>query len=200
MKLKKLMSLAVAIGLLASLSVPVMAYEPENENGEVVLELDEYGRAGATVGMIVYDDRIENFDLTVVEQEQAFNALQVSITNGQNKMSSSAPRSSVIFHVGIEMTGKTDEYRMYYEIDGIGITKASGYMKCKSTALLFPTTYHDEYFSKTSIGTTYMSGESDEFTLPSGTSKVKVGWHGVSVTYADGKVNASDKYAIVNVG
>lgn len=101
--------------LIGALTIPTAATsnrargpEPENENGEVVLELDECGRAGTTVGMIVYDDHIENFDLNVVEQEEAFNVLQVSIANSKNKMSSSAPRSSVIFHVGIEMTGNTD--------------------------------------------------------------------------------------------
>lgn len=202
MKLKKLLYLAAAIGMIFSLSTNALAYEKENTDIETVLELDENGKAGAMVGIVIYDDYVENYDLTMPEQMKTFNMLQATINLDTNilKSNSPAPRGGVIFHVGIEMTGKTDEYRMYYEASGVGITKASGYMKCKSTALLFATTYHDEYFSNMSIGTTFMSGESKTFTLPSGTNKVKVGWHGVSITDADGSVKADDKYISVDVG
>lgn len=189
------------MGIMFSLSTTAMAYEKETLNGETVLELDEEGNAGATIGMVIYDNgSVEQYDLDVDLQAEEFYTLQEQIENTSVKANGITPKSAVVFHVGIEMVDETD-YRMYYTATGIGLTKAAGYMACKSTALLFPTVYHDEYFSNTRIiGVPRMEDESDTFSLPSGTSKVKVGWHDVKITYQDGNIDAPDKYRTVSVG
>lgn len=141
----------------------------------------------------MYDDCTVYYDLGNAGERDVFESIQ----NNSNACVIQ-PRSIGSFHVGIEMVGT--QYRMYYEVNGIGLLSVGGYMKCKSTALVLPTTYHDEKFVQTSLGTTKMTGESSAFSLPSGTEKVKVGWHDVTVQDGDGYDELSDAYATVNVG
>lgn len=191
--MKKVMSFLLAIVVILGVAAPVHAAGIEEDYAEIELTLDAEGNARVAYGYAVYEDGIIYYDLSSAADNAAFEAIQNN-SNGR----AAAPKAIGSFHVGIEMVGT--QYRMYYEVHGTGLLSVGGYMKCKSTALLFATTYHDEKFSQTAIGATMMSGESSVFSLPSGTEKVKVGWHDVTVRDGNGYAELSDAYASVKVG
>ena len=191
--MKKILSLFFAIIAVFSVVLPASAMSNGNADNEIELALDNTGKAGATYGYATYDNSTVYFNLDNADERLAFEAIQ-STTNSRAVQ----PRLFGSIHVGIEMVGT--QYQMYYEVKGDSLLSAGGYMKCKSTALVLATTYHDEKFVQTSLGTTLMTGESSLFSLPSGTEKVKVGWHDVTIRHSGGYSEPSDKYATVKVG
>ena len=192
--MKKVMSFLLALVVILGVTAPVYAAGIEEDYAEIELTLDADGNARVAYGYAVYEDGIIYYDLSNAADNAVFEAIQ---NDSHNR--AAAPKAIGSFHVGIEMVSET-QYKMYYEVHGVGLLVVGGYMKCKSTALLFATTYHDERFSQTSIGTTMMSGESAVFSLPSGTEKVKVGWHDITVKDGNGYAELSDAYATVKVG
>lgn len=186
--MKKILSLILAIVLLLTANVCAFASADEvvGFHSEKVLTLDENGRAEVVIGYAIFEDQVMTFDLENQEQSQAFYAIE--------------PRATGTMHVGIEMTGTADTYRMYYKVTGVGLLSVDGYMQCKSTAWFGATVYHNQKFYKTSAGGTSISGNSTTFTLPAGTSQVKVGWHDVTIKDNDGSVDIDDKYQTVKVG
>lgn len=191
--MRKLASILLVLVLVLSCTTPVFASASEVD-AEIELTLDAEGNARVAYGYAVYEDGIVYYDLSNADDNAAFEAIQ-NVSHNR----AATPKAIGSFHVGIEMVSET-QYKMYYEVHGVGLLVVGGYMKCKSTALLFATTYHDERFSQTSIGTTMMSGESAVFSLPSGTEKVKVGWHDITVKDGNGYAELSDAYATVKVG
>lgn len=191
--MKKFLSIFLVLVTLLSVAIPASATSVDENSYEIELTLDSNGRAGVTYGYVVFEDSVRYYNFEVDAEKAAFESIQ---TNSNSR--AVQPRSIGSFHVGIEMVGT--QYRMYYEVKGVGLLSVGGYMKCKSTAWLFAKTYHDQKFSQTSIGTTMMSGESSVFSLPSGTEKVKVGWHDVTIRDGDGYAELADAYAKVNVG
>ena len=192
--MKKFLCLFLAMIAVLSVSLPVSAASVDSEETEIELSLDEFGNAGVTYGYVVYESETAYFNLANPDESAAFEAIQDN-TNANSR--SVQPRSIGTFHVGIQKSGSA--YRMHYTVTGSGLLSAVGYMKCKSTELLFASTYHDEYFKKSSTGTSSMSGYSNTFTLPSGTTSVKVGWHDVTIRDGDGEASVANKYATVTV-
>lgn len=199
MKKRLLVAAVATIVMISMMASTAFAMEVGETKGseEIILTLDENGNAGVSVGFIVYSDHTDYFDMSIPDQKDAFYNAQTSMASSNSIM----PLAEVgMIHVGIEMSGS--KYKMYYDVTGTALKSARGYMKCKSTALLFATTYLDEYFLNTSaLGTTKLSGESALFSLPDGTEKVKVGWHDVTILDVDGgSATPSDTYASVKVG
>lgn len=190
--MKKLLCFLLAIVSVFALMLPVCAASSAQE-----FEVDLSD--GASLGFVVNNGEVEYFDLDEPNEAETFYKLYHSpnMLNSNN----SARIAGGVMHVGIEMAER-GKYRLYYDITGNSLSYASGSMKCKSTAIIFPTTYHDETFSNTSSDTVTISGESSTFDLPSGTTKVKVGWHDVLIRFTgdNGFATPSDKYESVEVG
>lgn len=191
--MKKFLCLFFAIITVFAVTISVSAETFNNPEEEIELALDNSRNAGVTFGYAVFDHGIYYYNLDNMQEKAVFESIQ-----NRSNFRSTQVKSLGSFHVGIEMVGS--QYRMYYEARGVGLVSVGGYMKCKSTALILPKTYHDEKFVQKSVGTTFMSGESSLFSLPAGTEKVKVGWHDVTVQDGDGYAEPGDGYVTVNVG
>lgn len=193
--MKKCLSLLLAIIAIFTVALPASAASTGSTVPEFELVLDESGRGGAIYGYVIYENETRYYDLSNASERAAYAAIQKQANTGSRAIQ---PLSIGSLHVGIEM--KDSQYQMYYEVKGTGLLYVDGYMKCKSTAILFATTFHDEYFTKSSLGSTSLSGTSSKFDLPSGTTKVKVGWHDVTIKDGDGYAYPTDQYASVPVG
>lgn len=179
-KRTKLLSIILSVVMLLSLNVSALAYEVEVPNdSEIVLNLDENGRAEVSMEFVTQDGQLKFFE-------------------PDDSAETISPRATGLMHVGIEMVGS--QYRLYYYVTGTSIYSVKGYMQCKSAALFSSKMYFSQYINHSSIGLPRLEGESQTFSLPSGTSKVKVGWSDVTIKDADGTANIADKFATVNVG
>lgn len=106
------------------------------------------------------------------------------------------------FHVGITRTSSTSAY-LHWNATGNQLTKVEAKVFCKSTSLLSPKYYFNNYISGyNDLSGRYnqANGVTSNFSIPSNTKKVRVGWSNAYVTtVTQGKMSMASASQAVSI-
>lgn len=122
----------------------------------------------------------------------------VRIENGQSDVSVEAT-----FHCGLTYDSSNNTGYLHWNATGYQLTRVQAKVYCKSTSLLFPTSYfNDDIDGYSDLSGRYnsASGATDSFNIPSDVKKVNVGWSSASVTTVQGgKISFPGAYQTITL-
>lgn len=122
----------------------------------------------------------------------------VRIENGQSDVSVEAT-----FHCGLTYDSSNHTGYLHWNATGYQLTRVQAKVYCKSTSLLFPTSYFNgdiDGYSDLNGRYNSASGATDSFSIPSDVKKVNVGWSSASVTTVqNGKMSCPATYQTISL-
>jgi hypothetical protein len=179
---KKFVSLVLVLALSFVVCVPAFAAAPAQNIALDDLSI-EMSVADLQQGATVVVEEDTNGNLTISSPTEAF-----ALENGRSTRAVVAT-----FHCGITYDKNSNSAYLHWNATGERLTRVTAKIFCKSTSILFPKSYfNDDIDGYSDLSGRYnsASGATDSFDIPSGTTKVKVGWSSAYVTtVAKGKMS-----------
>jgi hypothetical protein len=145
-----------------------------------------------------YTDSDCGIDLYLVKLDDEYRI----VSQTQREKYGASARSIGVFHVGVVRDSATTAH-LYWTATGNQLTYVSAKIYCVKSSKLSPQTYYSGYIERYPDlnGTTGIAGgATNSFSVPSKTTKVKVGWkNAVIITVQDGPIHLPNSSCAVEL-